>query len=290
MKNILVTGSKGQLGSEIRDLAPTYPGFQFEFIDIDELDLTDTSAVNDFFDQKNFDYCINCSAYTAVDKAEDEQETAMAVNFTAVKNLAHILADKKTYLIHISTDYVFDGRNHKPYIETDPTSPQSVYGLSKLKGEEAILGSPVDAVIIRTSWLYSAYGHNFVKTILRLSKERDSLTVVADQVGTPTYAGDLAKAIMEMISLGKLNPGIEIYHFSNEGVTSWFDFARAIVDKSGGNCKITPIETKDFPTKASRPFYSVLNKTKIKQDFSIEIPYWRDSLKTVLKKLDEENQ
>ncbi len=285
MKKVLVTGSKGQLGSEIKNLTPAYPGFQFEFIDIDELDLTDTEAVNDFFKQRHFDFCINCSAYTAVDKAEDEKERAMKVNFTAVKNLAHILAGKKSFFIHISTDYVFDGKNHKPYLETDPTSPQSVYGFSKLKGEEAVLESGVDAIIIRTSWLYSGYGNNFVKTILRLAKERNTLTVVADQVGTPTYAGDLARAILEIIDSNKLKPGKDIYHFSNEGVTSWFDFARAIVDESGFTCKVTPIETKDFPTKATRPFYSVLNKRKIKQDFNILIPYWRDSLKVVLNKL-----
>ncbi|NOX86486.1 MAG: dTDP-4-dehydrorhamnose reductase [Chlorobi bacterium] len=286
MKKILVTGSKGQLGSEIRDLSPGYPGFQFEFIDIDELDLTDAAAVQDFFTEKHFEFCINCSAYTAVDKAEEEEEMAMAVNFTAVKNLAHILAGKKTFLIHISTDYVFDGKNHKPYTETDTTSPQSVYGLSKLKGEEAVLKSTADAIIIRTSWLYSGYGNNFVKTILRLAKERDTINVVADQVGTPTYAGDLAKAILEIIASEKLKPGKQIYHYSNEGVTSWFDFARAIVDEYGLNCKILPIETKDFPTKATRPFYSILNKRKIKQDFQMEIPYWRDSLKVVLKRLN----
>lgn len=288
MKKVLVTGSKGQLGSEIRDLSPEYPGFQFEFIDIDELDLTNTDAVNDFFAQKNYAFCINCSAYTAVDKAEDEQEKALAVNFTAVKNLSHILAGKKTFLVHISTDYVFDGENHKPYLETDPTAPRSVYGSSKLKGEEAVLESQVNAIIIRTSWLYSGYGNNFVKTILRLAAERDTLTIVADQVGTPTYAGDLAKAILEIIGSKNLKPGKQVYHFSNEGVTSWFDFARAIVDESGFDCKITPIETKDFPTKASRPFYSVLNKRKIKQDFNIRIPYWRDSLSVVLNKLKKD--
>jgi len=283
MKKVLVTGSKGQLGSEIRDLSREYPDFQFDFIDIDELDLTNSEAVRDFFARTHFDFCINCSAYTAVDKAEDEQEMAMAVNFTAVKNLAALLAREKTFLVHISTDYVFDGKNHKPYLESDPVSPRSVYGLSKLKSEEAVLESDANAVIIRTSWLYSAYGHNFVKTILRLAKERDTLTVVADQVGTPTYAGDLARAILEMISTTNLPESKQIYHFSNEGVTSWYDFARAIVDESGLNCKILPIETKDFPTKAARPFYSVLNKRKIKQDFQIKIPYWRDSLKTVLK-------
>lgn len=285
MKNILITGSNGQLGSEIRDLSPEYPDYQFKFIDIDELDLTDSEAVKGYFRQKHFDFCINCSAYTAVDKAEDEDDKAMAVNFTAVKNLAHILAGKKTFLIHISTDYIFDGKHYKPYTETDPTSPQSVYGLSKLKGEKSVFESPVDAIIIRTSWLYSGYGNNFVKTILRLAKERDMLNVVADQVGTPTYAGDLAKAILEIIDSNKLNPGKQVYHFSNEGITSWYDFARAIVDESGFGCKVMPIETKDFPTKASRPFYSVLNKRKIKHDFNIHIPFWRDSLSIVINKL-----
>lgn len=287
MIQVLVTGSNGQLGSEIRERSASFPDFKFTFIDINELDLTDFEAVNNFFNRNNFDVCINCAAYTAVDKAEDEQELVFLVNYKAVENLAKTSTKEKVFLIHISTDYVFDGTNYMPYTEQDPPSPDSVYGHSKLKGEEAVSKFAENLIIIRTSWLYSFYGHNFVKTILKYGKERDELKVVTDQVGTPTNAGDLAQTILEIISNPSIKKNKQIYHFSNEGVTSWYDFAKAIVEESGINCKVTPIESKDYPARANRPFYSVLNKAKISADFNLEIAHWRDSLKTVLKRLAE---
>ena len=286
MKNILVTGSNGQLGSEIKDRAGRFQEFNFVFTDIEELDLTNGEEVNSFFEQNNFDVCINCAAYTAVDKAEDDRELALKVNYEAVKILAETCRKYNTFLIHVSTDYVFNGKNYKPYSETDPPSPDSYYGLTKLKGEEAVMAYCEKAVIIRTSWLYSAYGNNFVKTMLRLGKERGELGVVVDQVGTPTYAGDLADAILTVVTNQSNLTANKIYHFSNEGAISWYDFAKAIMAEAGLDCKVNPIESKDFPAKANRPFYSVLNKAAIKNDFNIEIPYWLDSLKTVLQKLD----
>jgi len=285
MKNVLVTGSNGQLGSEIRERALNFPQYQFTFADIEELDLTNSEAVNAFFKEHKFDSCINCAAYTAVDNAEDDRELALLVNFDAVKNLAEACSSHNTFLVHISTDYVFDGTNYKPYEETDPPSPNSYYGLTKLKGEEAVFSMSDHAVIIRTSWLYSAYGNNFVKTMLRLGKTNEQIGVVADQVGTPTYAGDLADTILTILKKYDGKAVNEIYHFSNEGAISWYDFSKAIMAESGLNCKVNPIESKDFPAKANRPFYSVLNKAKIKTDFNITIPYWLDSLKTVLEKL-----
>jgi len=285
MKKILVTGSNGQLGSEIKERASGFPQYQFVFTDIEELDLTNKKDVNNFFKENQFDVCINCAAYTAVDKAEDDRELALLVNFEAVKILAETCSAHNTFLIHVSTDYVFDGTNYKPYEETDPPSPNSYYGLTKLKGEEAVFSISDHAVIFRTSWLYSSYGNNFVKTMLRLGKEKEQIGVVADQVGTPTFAGDLADAILTAIDKYDGKPINEIYHFSNEGAISWYDFAKAIMMESSLNCKVTPIESKDFPAKANRPFYSVLNKAKVKTDLNIEIPYWLDSLKLVLKKL-----
>ncbi len=285
MKKILVTGSNGQLGSEIKERASGFPQYQFMFTDIEELDLTNKEDVNNFFKENQFDVCINCAAYTAVDKAEDDRELALLVNFEAVKILTEACSAYKTFLVHISTDYVFDGTNYKPYEETDPPSPNSYYGLTKLKGEEAVFSISDHAIIIRTSWLYSSYGNNFVKTMLRLGKEKEQIGVVVDQVGTPTFAGDLADAILTAIEKYDGEPVNEIYHFSNEGAISWYDFAKAIMLESSLDCKVTPIESKDFSAKANRPFYSVLNKAKIKTDLDIEIPYWLDSLKLVLKKL-----
>jgi len=286
MKNILITGSNGQLGSEIKERAGQYPSFNFFFTDIEELDLTNRDAVEHFFKLNKIDDCINCAAYTAVDKAEDERELSLLVNSEAVKILSQVSAAHDAFLLHISTDYVFDGRNFKPYTETDPPSPDSYYGLTKLKGEEAVFAFCNKAVIVRTSWLYSTYGNNFVKTMIRLGKEKEQLGVVVDQIGTPTYAGDLASALLEIIV--KHDDAIinEIYHFSNEGVISWYDFAKTIMQEANLNCKVNPIESKDFPAKANRPFYSVLNKAKIKNDFNIEIPYWLDSLKMAINKLN----
>ncbi len=285
MKQILVTGSKGQLGSEIMDLINHYPEFQFLFTDVEELDISDHQQVEEFFQNQNIDHCINCAAYTAVDLAEDDREMAMRLNYLAIENLSKVCKIHETLLVHLSTDYVFDGTNHKPYTETDKPSPNSVYGLSKLKGEQAVLDFAGSAIIFRTSWLYSGYGNNFVKTILRLASERNELNVVNDQVGTPTYASDLAKAILDILKSPDRSNGIGIYNYSNEGVISWYDFAKAIVEISGLDCEVLPIESKDYPTKANRPFYSVLNKSKIKSVYNIQIPYWLDSLKKAIKVL-----
>lgn len=284
MRNILITGSNGQLGSEIKALETYYQEFNFIFTDIEELDLTDRLAIEKCFEEKQIEACINCAAYTAVDKAEEDQDMAMLVNFKAVENLAQACERKRALLMHISTDYVFDGTYFKPYSESDPTSPNSFYGRSKLKGEEAVMINTSRAVIVRTSWLYSTYGNNFVKTMMRLGKERQELGVVVDQIGTPTYAADLARVLLEIVQKTGNKPIKEIYHYSNEGVISWYDFAQAIMFQSGLNCKVNAIESKDFPAKANRPFYSVLNKAKIKRDFEIKVPYWLDSLKIMLHK------
>lgn len=291
MLNVLVTGSNGQLGSELRRLLDhskdTIQNTTFHFVTRNELDLSNLCKVEDFFEGKRFDAIINCAAYTAVDKAESEQELADAINQRFVSMLAKIAKRDNAKLIHISTDYVFDGKNHRPYIENDPTDPQGVYGRTKRDGENAILTvAPSNTIIIRTSWVYSSYGNNFVKTMLRLGKERESLGVIFDQVGTPTYARDLAEAILEI--LPKIDNQVpEIYHFSNEGAASWYDFAKAIFELSAVKCSINPITTDQYPTPASRPHYSLLNKTKIKKDFNLSIPYWRDSLKTCLQELGE---
>jgi len=278
MYNILVTGANGQLGSEIRDLEADYPNYNFIFTDREELDITKHKAVENFIEVNIITAIINCAAYTAVDKAEEQFEIANEINHLAVDNFARIAEESNIKLIHISTDYVFDGTAHKPYTETDMPNPQSVYGKTKLAGETVMLTiNPLNSVIIRTSWVYSNYGNNFVKTMLRLGKERDQLNVVADQIGTPTYAGDLAQAILEI--LPKIfNEKVEIFHFSNEGVCSWYDFAKAIFELEGLSTKVNPIETWQYPTSAQRPFYSVLNKTSIKERYQFEIPYWKESL------------
>ncbi|MBN1180755.1 MAG: dTDP-4-dehydrorhamnose reductase [Bacteroidales bacterium] len=278
--NILVTGSNGQLGSEIQNLSKLFPELDFTYTDINQLDILNSFDLEVFFKNKKFDYIVNCAAYTAVDKAESEPDIAEAINTTAVKNLIKFASQKNARFIHTSTDYVFDGKNHRPYTENDTPNPQSKYGITKLKGEAEALKYE-QTMIIRTSWLYSSYGNNFVKTIRRLGNERDTLKVVYDQAGTPTYAKDLAKAIIHIISdtannSRKFIPGI--YHYSNEGICSWYDFAVEIISQSSIHCKIIPIESKDFPTPAKRPFYSVLNKSKIKETYELVIPYWKDSL------------
>ncbi len=281
MAKILVTGSNGQLGSELRAIESNYPQYSFTFTDIEELDLTKKDEVNSFLEENKIDVCINCAAYTAVDKAEDEQELALLINKDAVENLAKACENVDARLVHISTDYVFDGTNHKPYEDTNQPIPNSFYGLSKLKGEQTLVDNIDDFVIIRTSWLYSTFGNNFVKTMIRLGNERDELGVVVDQIGTPTYAADLAKAIMATVE--SENTGI--YHYSNQGAISWYDFAKAIMEIKHIDCKVNAIESKDFPAKANRPFYSVMNKAKIAKDFNIEVPYWLDSLKMMIGKL-----
>ena len=286
-KNILITGSNGQLGSEICELAANYPHFHFFATDIQELDLSDKSKIAEFIDKNNINYIINCAAYTAVDKAEDDVETCYLVNRDCVKNLAEA-ALGKSKIIHISTDYVFDGMGNHPYTETDTTNPQSVYGKSKLEGERVLIKICPESIIIRTAWLYSAFGNNFVKTMTRLGKERDSLNVVSDQMGTPTNAADLAKSILDIITFSEKTEVFSsgIYHYSNEGACSWYDFCLAIHKLAGiSTCKVEPIATSDYPTKAARPMYSVLNKTKIKSVFQTEVPEWEYSLKRFFTKL-----
>lgn len=285
MSNILVTGANGQLGSEIRYLSNQY-SYNFVFTDKDSLDITKRDDVEKFVYEKDINIIINCAAYTAVDRAEEERELAELINYQAVKDLAQIAKKNSIQFIHISTDYVFDGTNYKPYTEDEQTKPQGVYGVTKLKGEEAFLNSGADGIIIRTSWVYSSFGTNFVKTMLRLGKERDSIRVIFDQIGTPTYARDLAKAILDILP-NITNNKVEIYHYSNEGVLSWYDFAREIMKMSKIECQINPIETKEYPTLAKRPYYSLLNKSRIKEEFGLTIPYWKDSLDECLKKMRE---
>ncbi len=283
--NILVTGSKGQLGSEIQRIAPLYPNYNFVFTDVEELDITKKKDLEKFFEKNNFNVLINCAAFTAVDKCETEKESARKLNVLAVKNLAVVCAKNNVAIIHISTDYVFDGKNHLPYKETDFTNPDSYYGETKLDGEEMLEEFANTAIIMRTSWLYSSFGNNFVKTILKYSKERDELKVVYDQIGTPTYAADLAKTITDNVDKIEFFTGVHYFHYSNEGVCSWYDFAKEIVDIKQIDCKITAIETSEYPLPAPRPAYSILSKAKIKDELNIEIPHWKDSLKICLKEL-----
>jgi len=278
MNNILVTGGNGQLGSELKEIASNYPDYNFLFTDVKDLDITNHTAVAAFIKSNNINVIINCAAYTAVDKAESEPEISDAINHLAVANFAQIAKDKNIKLIHISTDYVFDGNNHKPYVETDTPNPQSVYGQTKLDGELAMQHiNPANSIIIRTSWVYSKFGNNFVKTMLRLAETRDEISVVADQIGSPTNAANLAEAILNILPQIS-NETVEVFHYSNEGVCSWYDFAKAIFEIKGVSIKVNPIETKQYPTPAKRPFYSVLNKTNIKEKYLLVIPYWKESL------------
>lgn len=282
---ILVTGSKGQLGNEIQQLANEYPAFAFDFTDIEELDITNSQQVDAFFDATKPQVIINCAAYTAVDKAEADEAVAYLVNAKATENLSRSASRTGSLIVHVSTDYVFDGKSFMPYNESDLTNPQSAYGRSKLAGEEAIRQYASNGIILRTSWLYSAFGNNFVKTMIKYGKERPELKVVFDQVGTPTYAKDLAKVILDIIPNALTHSGINLYHYSNEGVASWYDFAKFVIDFYGIDCNVKPILTKDYPLPAPRPFYSVLNKTKIKETFNIEIPHWAFSVEACIKRL-----
>jgi len=282
---ILITGSNGQLGSEIRELQPAFAHYEFLYTDLDELDITDVTEVNRYFELQSPDVVINCAAYTAVDKAETDEGTAFLVNALAPGILARAAADSGAFMVHISTDYVYDGTNFRPYIETDGINPVSVYAKSKAAGEKAVQQAGGKAIIIRTSWLYSAFGNNFIKTMMKYGKERDSLNVVFDQTGTPTYARDLARTILDILPLAMTAADIEVYHYSNEGVASWYDFAKAIHELTSIICQVNPIPTKDYPLPAERPFYSVLDKSKIKKKFPIEIPYWRDSLRHCIGRL-----
>jgi len=284
--NILVIGVNGQVGSEIKELSSNYD-YNFLFTTSKELDITEHKKVKEFIKENNIKTIINCGAYTGVDKAEDEKELANDINHLAVKNLAILSNEFGIKLIHISTDYVFDGENFKPYTEDDITNPNGIYGQTKLDGENTMCEyNLINSIIIRTSWVYSSFGNNFVKTMLRLGKEKDELGVIFDQVGTPTYARDLAKAILDILP-NINNDKVEVYHYSNEGVLSWYDFAKEIMKMAKLDCIINPIETYQYPTPAKRPHYSLLNKSKIKQEFHITIPYWKDSLDECLKVMGE---
>ncbi|HEX3009776.1 MAG TPA: dTDP-4-dehydrorhamnose reductase [Bacteroidales bacterium] len=286
MINILITGSNGQLGSELKKSAALFNDANLEFTDVDVLDITNREALASFCSGKDFKYIINCAAFTAVDKAETENSLAHKINVDAVRNLAELASAIDAFLIHISTDYVFAGKNFLPYTESDPISPQSAYGRTKADGEAEAL-KYAKTIIVRTSWLYSSFGNNFVKTMLKLTKEREQVNVIFDQIGTPTYAGDLAKAIISIVNYQQANkPRPGIYHYSNEGVCSWYDFATEIAELAGNKAKVFPIETKDYPSVTQRPYYSVLNKSKIKATFGITIPHWKESLKICLKEIN----
>ena len=283
--NILVTGCNGQLGNEIQLLEKDYGQHRFFNTDVAELDITNQLAVADFVGRNEIDGIINCAAYTAVDKAEDNKELCTTLNTVAPAYLAAAVEKRGGWIVQVSTDYVFNGKAHKPYMETDTPSPDSVYGSTKLAGELGVQKFCKRAMVIRTAWLYSTFGNNFVKTMIRLGKERAELGVVFDQIGTPTYAGDLAKAIMTAVEKG-IKPGV--YHFSNEGVTSWYDFTKAIHRIAGiTTCKVRPIHTSEYPTPANRPHFSVLDKTKIKETYDMEIPYWEESLHKCIEKLKD---
>ena len=276
MKNILITGANGQLGNEMRLLSSENNQYNYFFTDVHELDICDEQAIQTFVTENQIDVIVNCAAYTAVDKAEDNADLCRKLNAVAPGYLAKAAESRGAAMIQVSTDYVFNGTNHIPYTEEEPTCPASVYGNTKLEGEQNVMSNCSKAIVIRTAWLYSTFGNNFVKTMIRLGKERESLGVVFDQIGTPTYARDLAKAIYAAINKG-IVPGI--YHFSDEGVCSWYDFTLAIHRIAGINtCKVSPLHTADYPAKAARPHYSVLDKTKIKKTFDIEIPHWEVSL------------
>ena len=278
MNNILVTGANGQLGNEMRRLAEKTTSNRYIFTDIAELDITNLQAVRHCMTENQVTIVVNCAAYTNVDKAEDDFETADLINRKAVENLAIACKETEAVLIHVSTDYVFQGDRNLPCREDEPTNPLGVYGRTKLAGEQAIEQIGGKYLIFRTAWLYSSFGNNFVKTMRRLTSEREQLSVVFDQVGTPTYAGDLAMLIWHIIEKEKYNRHQGIYHFSNEGVCSWYDFAKEIASLSGKECDIRPCHSDEFPSKVKRPAFSVLDKTKVKKDFGYVVPYWKDSL------------
>lgn len=281
--NILITGCNGQLGNEMQLLEKENPQHQYFNTDVAQLDITNPEAIEEFVSNNAIDIIVNCAAFTAVDKAESSQELCHLLNAKAPEYLAAAVAKRGGYLVQVSTDYVFDGTNHTPYTEDEATCPNSVYGSTKLEGEKLSMAACANTMIIRTAWLYSTFGNNFVKTMIRLGQEKPELGVIFDQIGTPTYAGDLAAAIMAAINHG-IVPGI--YHFSNEGVISWYDFTKAIHRIAGiTSCHVKPLHTTEYPTPAARPHYSVLDKTKIKQTYGIEIPYWEESLEKCVAKL-----
>ncbi|PWJ39404.1 dTDP-4-dehydrorhamnose reductase [Sediminitomix flava] len=277
MKKILITGGNGQLGNEFKWLSEKNDSFEFVFTDANDLDITSLDSLMTYFSVNKFDFCVNCAAYTAVDKAEAEVELSHQINEFGAENLAKACSEFGVVLFHISTDFVFEGNNFKPYTEADLTHPISVYGESKLGGENRIAEVLDQYFIIRTSWLYSSYGNNFVKTMLRLGEERDRLNIISDQIGSPTYARDLAEYVLHMIG-AHLGNDFGVYHFSNQGVASWYDFAKQIFDIKNIDVKVSPIPTTDYPTPAKRPHYSVMDKSKIEKTFGKEILYWRESL------------
>lgn len=280
---ILITGANGQLGTELHEiLEREFPG-QTLYTDVQELDLTNAKAVDSYVANNEITHIVNCAAYTAVDRAEEEKMLCAAVNTDAVKNLAMAADANGAKIIHISTDYVFDGTNHRPYRESDKVNPISQYGTTKRKGETLLLALAPQAIIIRTAWLYSAHGNNFVKTMLRLADSQPEIKVVCDQIGTPTFARDLARAVVKVLQSHQWVPGI--YHFTDEGAASWYDFAKAIFRIAGKNVKVTPIPTEDYPTPASRPSYSILDRTRIKATYGIEIPHWEEALADCLRQL-----
>ena len=279
-KNILVTGANGQLGQEFQQLKKNFPSLNFLFVSKNELSIADENAVNTFFKNKQIDICINCAAYTAVDKAETDKETAIAVNAIAVGYLAKACKNHNAKFIHISTDYVFDGKGIKPFTENDQTNPVNFYGQTKLSGELNAIKENEETIIIRTAWVYSSFGNNFVKTMIRLMNERESIGVVNDQYGCPTFAADLAQAIMQIIVGNNFIAGI--YHYSNKGKISWYDFAKEISQQINSHCVVNEITTSQFPTPAARPSYSVLDTSKIAETFNITIPEWKESLQKCL--------
>lgn len=281
--NVLITGGNGQVGSELKVLLDGAKHNLF-FTDVADLDITNLTAVQSWFALHQPNWVINCAAYTAVDKAEEQKDLCYLINETGAQNLAVAAKAQGARMIHISSDYVYNNRVNRPMIETDPCLPQSVYAASKLAGDQVVLATDANNLVLRTSWVYSSFGHNFVKTMIRLGKIKEQLTVVADQIGTPTYARDLAGLIRQIAIEAPHTPG-GIYHYSNEGTSSWYDFAKAIMELEGLNCQVLPIPTSDYPTPAARPPFSLLNKAKIKQQLSLSIPHWRDSLKECLEVL-----
>jgi dTDP-4-dehydrorhamnose reductase len=288
-KHVLITGANGQLGSELQRAAAFHPAnLFFHFTDVNELDITNPTAVDEFIKSQGIAYIVNCAAYTAVDKAEDDEKKCYLINRDAVKNLAESAAKHKAKVIHVSTDYVFDGTGTRPYREIDAVNPQSVYGKSKCEAEVLLREICPDSIVIRTAWLYSIFGNNFVKTMIRLGQEKETLSVVSDQKGTPTNAADLADAILKIINYTEASGDFKagIYHYTNEGVTTWYDFTLAIHELKGiTTCKVSPVTSAEYPTRAARPKYSVLDKTKIKEIFGIKIPDWKVSLEKVLEEL-----
>lgn len=279
-KKILVTGANGQLGKELQQLHKNYPAFEFIFLSREDMPIHHFEMVRHYFSIYKPAYLINCAAYTAVDRAESEKDRAFQINGEAVGVLAAVCKENNCHFIHISTDYVFDGKGTKPYKEDDSTNPQSVYGASKLEGEKQAMELNPDTIIIRTSWVYSEYGKNFVKTMLKLMSEKDEINVVNDQTGSPTYAADLAEVVLQIVSSGKWQPGI--YHYCNEGIITWFDFAVAIKEQTNSACRVNPIPTSQYPTPAKRPAYSVLDTSKIRSVFGLELKEWKQSLTSCL--------